>query len=159
VSARIGSGLTPTEIAAETRLPVNQVTSQLKRLSGLEYVRTANVRARSSWYSLAEPLYAIWHQMRFGRECRERMAWLVEFLKAWYSSREMMDETERLAAQLAELVKVGEKALAAEALDYRQYLADAMDEPFRGSATDSLLNDYLNSGDMNRVRAKEYSDL
>jgi DNA-binding IclR family transcriptional regulator len=89
VSARTGSGLTPTEIAAETRLPVNQVTSQLKRLSGLGYVRAANVRARSSWYSLAEPLYAIWHQMRFGRESRERMAWLVEFLKAWYSSREM----------------------------------------------------------------------
>ncbi len=38
VSARTRSGLTPTEIAAETRLPVNQVTSQLKRLSGLGYV-------------------------------------------------------------------------------------------------------------------------
>ena len=152
VSARTGSGLTPTEIAAETRLPVNQVTSQLKRLSGLGYVRAANVRARSSWYSLAEPLYAIWHQMRFGRESRERMAWLVEFLKAWYSSREMMDETDRLAARFAELVKVGEKALAAETLDYRQYLADAMDDRFRGSATDRLVNDCLDAGEMDRVR-------
>ena len=48
VSARTGSGPTPTEIAAETRLPVNRVTSQLKRLSGLGYARAANVRARSS---------------------------------------------------------------------------------------------------------------
>jgi len=152
VSARTGSGLTPTEIAAETRLPVNQVTSQLKRLSGLGYVRAANVRARSSWYSLAEPLYAIWHQMRFGRESRERMAWLVEFLKAWYSSREMLDETDRLAARFAELVKAGEGALASETLDYRQLLADAMDDRFRGSATDRLVNDYLEVGEIDRVR-------
>jgi tetratricopeptide (TPR) repeat protein len=152
VSARTGSGLTPTEIAAETRLPVNQVTSQLKRLSGLGYVRAANVRARSSWYSLAEPLYAIWHQMRFGRESRERMAWLVEFLKAWYSSREMLDETEKLAKQFAEMMRVGEKALATETLDYRQYLADAMDERFSGSATDRLINDSLDAGDIDRIQ-------
>jgi len=152
VSARTGSGLTPTEIAAETRLPVNQVTSQLKRLSGLGYVRAANVRARSSWYSLAEPLYAIWHQMRFGRESRERMAWLVEFLKAWYSSREMFDETERLARRFAALLKAGEKAQAAETLDYRQYLADAIDDRFKGSATDRLVNDCLDAGDLERVR-------
>jgi tetratricopeptide (TPR) repeat protein len=152
VSARTGSGLTPTEIAAETRLPVNQVTSQLKRLSGLGYVRAANVRARSSWYSLAEPLYAIWHQMRLGRESRERMAWLVEFLKGWYSSREMLDETERLAARFVELVKAGENALAAETLDYRQVLTDAMNARFRGSATDRLVNDCLDAGDTDRVR-------
>ncbi|HXM40518.1 MAG TPA: ATP-binding protein [Bryobacteraceae bacterium] len=158
VSARTGSGLTPTEIAAETRLPVNQVTSQLKRLSGLGYVRAANVRARSSWYSLAEPLYAIWHQMRFGRESRERMAWLVEFLKAWYSSREMLDETERLAVRFAELMRVGEKALAAETLDYRQILVDAMDARFKGSATDRLVSDYLDAGNMDRARALVRSD-
>ena len=158
VSARTGSGLTPTEIAAETRLPVNQVTSQLKRLSGLGYVRAANVRARSSWYSLAEPLYAIWHQMRFGRESRERMAWLVEFLRAWYSSREMLDETERLAVRFAELMRVGEKALAAETLDYRQILVDAMDARFKGSATDRLVSDYLDAGNMDRARALVRSD-
>src|ERR1022692_2622087 len=51
-----------------------------------------------------------------------------------------------------ELVKVGEKALAAETLDYRQYLADAMDDRFRGSATDRLVNDCLDAGEMDRVR-------
>ena len=158
VSARTGSGLTPTEIAAETRLPVNQVTSQLKRLSGLGYVRAANVRARSSWYSLAEPLYAIWHQMRFGRESRERMAWLVEFLKAWYSSREMLDETDRLATRFAEMLRIGEKALAAETLDYRQVLVEAIDARFRGSAADRLVNDCLDAGDIDRVRGIIRSD-
>jgi hypothetical protein len=90
--------------------------------------------------------------MRFGRESRERMAWLVEFLKAWYSSREMLDETERLAARFAELVKAGDKALAVETLDYRQLLADAMDDRFKGSATDRLVNDCLDAGEMDRLR-------
>jgi tetratricopeptide (TPR) repeat protein len=90
--------------------------------------------------------------MRFGRESRERMAWLVEFLKGWYSSREMLEETEKLAARFAELLKAGEKALAAETLDYRQCLADAMDARFQGSATDRLVNDCLDAGEVDRVR-------
>src|SRR5216684_4542411 len=56
VSGRTQEGLTPTEIARDTRLAVNQVSSQLKRLSDLGYVRAANVRSRNSFYSLAEPL-------------------------------------------------------------------------------------------------------
>jgi tetratricopeptide (TPR) repeat protein len=96
--------------------------------------------------------------MRFGRESRERMAWLVEFLKAWYSSREMFYEAEKLAASFAELIKVGEKALAVETLDYRQLLADAMDEPFKGSATDQLVNDCLDAEGMDRVRGIIHSD-
>jgi tetratricopeptide (TPR) repeat protein len=96
--------------------------------------------------------------MRFGRESRERMAWLVEFLKAWYSSREMFDEAEKLAGLFAELAKAGEKARAAETLDYRQYLADAMDERFKGSATDRLVNDCLDAEETNRARAILRSD-
>src|SRR2546430_5635250 len=60
ISGRTREGLTPTEIAAATRLAVNHVSSQLKRLVELGYVRAANIRGRSSYYALSEPLYAIW---------------------------------------------------------------------------------------------------
>jgi tetratricopeptide (TPR) repeat protein len=80
------------------------------------------------------------------------MAWLVEFLKAWYSSREILEETERLANQFEELMRVGQKALATETLDYRQYLADAMNGRFKGSVTDRLVNDSLDAEEMDRVR-------
>jgi DNA-binding MarR family transcriptional regulator len=65
-SSRTHEGVTPTAIAEATRLKPNQVSAQLKRLSELGYVRAANLRERNSYYTLSEPLYAIWHQMRFG---------------------------------------------------------------------------------------------
>ena len=67
VSGESNEGLTPTEMASALRLPPNQVSAQLKRLSELGYVRSANLRGRNSYYTLSEPLYAIWYQMRFGR--------------------------------------------------------------------------------------------
>ena len=59
-SSRTHEGVTPSEIAKGTRLAANVVSSQLKRLLDAGYVRTANLRGRSSFYTLAEPLYAIW---------------------------------------------------------------------------------------------------
>jgi len=49
-----------------TRLAPNQVSAQLKRLAALGYVNAVNLRGRSSYYVLSEPLYAVWHQMRLG---------------------------------------------------------------------------------------------
>jgi tetratricopeptide (TPR) repeat protein len=83
-SAGTHEGVTPTAIATALRLPPNQMSSQLKRLTDLGYVRAANLRERSSYYALSEPLYAIWYQMRFGRDARQRMQWLVSFLQVWY---------------------------------------------------------------------------
>jgi DNA-binding transcriptional ArsR family regulator len=151
VSGRTQEGLTPTEIARDTRLAVNQVSSQLKRLSDLGYVRAANVRSRNSFYSLAEPLYAIWHQMRFGRESRKRMGWLVEFLKGWYTNREIVEQTEQLAARFAELLKVGRDS-ALENLEFRRYLSAAMDTDVRAPAIDRILCDSLDANDLDKVR-------
>src|SRR5262245_27476498 len=96
VSGETNEGLTPGEIAAAVRLSPNQVSAQLKRLSELGYVRAANLRGRSSYYTLSEPLYAIWHQMRFGRNASERMKWLALFLRLWYDIRDMEMESRRL---------------------------------------------------------------
>jgi DNA-binding transcriptional ArsR family regulator len=152
ISGKTQEGLTPTQIAQETRLPANQVSAQLKRLADLGYVRTANIRSRNSYYSLAEPLYAIWHQMRFGRESRKRMEWLVEFLKHWYTSREIVEQTERLAAGFADLMKIGTIGAALENWDYRYYLSDAMETDVRSSAVDRLVCDALDANQLERVR-------
>lgn len=88
ISSKTSEGVTPTEIAEACRLTVNQVSSQLKRLSLLSYVRAANLRGRSSYYTLSESLYAIWYQMRFERDGQQRMQWLINILQALYSSEE-----------------------------------------------------------------------
>jgi tetratricopeptide (TPR) repeat protein len=151
VSGRTQEGLTPTEIAQDTRLAVNLVSSQLKRLSDLGYVRAANVRSRNSFYSLAEPLYAIWHQMRFGRESRKRMGWLVDFLKGWYTNREIVAQTEQLASGFAELLKVARDS-ALENLEFRRYLSAAMDPDVRAPAIDRILCDSLDANELDKVR-------
>jgi tetratricopeptide (TPR) repeat protein len=128
VSSKTREGVTPSEIAEATRLKANQVSSQLKRLSELGYVRTANLRERNSYYTLSEPLYAIWHQMRFGRDARQRMQWLVDFLKVWYDATEMYTESKRLDTNFREHLSAGRLREARNALDHRRYLAEAMNE-------------------------------
>lgn len=89
-------GISPTEIAQRIRMTPNQVSSQLKRLAENGYVRSLNIRGRSSFYTLSEPLYAIWSQMRFGRNAREKRNWLIQILKAIYDVQEIQKEIEKL---------------------------------------------------------------
>ncbi|MBV9469772.1 MAG: AAA family ATPase, partial [Abitibacteriaceae bacterium] len=96
ISSETHEGQTPSEIAAATRFSPQVVSSQLKRLLEQGYVRTANLRGRNSYYTLSEPLYAIWYQMRFGRDARRRMQWLVNFLKGYYDAEELGTESRRL---------------------------------------------------------------
>ncbi|MGI9107466.1 MAG: AAA family ATPase [Pyrinomonadaceae bacterium] len=147
-SSRTHEGVTPTAIAESTRLKPNQVSAQLKRLSELGYVRAANLRERNSYYTLSEPLYAIWHQMRFGRDARQRMQWLVNFLKVWYDAAEMGTESTRLEARFREHLTGGRMHDARNALDHRRYLMEAMDDSSdKFGAAESIIRSYLELGD------------
>ena len=153
VSSKTNEGLTPTEIAGAVRLTSNQVSAQLKRLSDDGYVRAANLRGRSSYYTLSEPLYAIWHQMRFGRDARERMQWLVNFLKVWYDAKEVGPESTRLESRFREFLGAGRMREARDALDHRFYLAEAMDDsPVRASTMDGVVRGYLELKDTETLK-------
>src|SRR5262245_17907164 len=93
VSGETNEALSPKEIAGALRLPPNQVSSQLKRLSAHGYVRAVNLRGRSSYYTLSEPLYALWHQMRFGQNDRKRIHRLITFLRLWYEFEEIESDS------------------------------------------------------------------
>ena len=124
---------------------MNQVSAQLKRLSGLGYVRAANLPGRNSYYSVAEPLFAIWRQSRFGREGRHRVDWLIEFLKRWYANRESGEQAELLGDRLRELLSRDKPDLD-KPIEYKRYLAAAMDRAFRGSGIDrSVQSQILNA--------------
>jgi tetratricopeptide (TPR) repeat protein len=153
VSSKTNEGLTPTDIARAVRLSSNQVSSQLKRLSDMGYVRSANLRSRSSHYVLSEPLYAIWHQMRFGRDARERMQWLVNFIKSYYDSEEMGAESVRLELRFRELLAVGRMPEAHDVLDHHRYLAQAMDDSItRAGAIDDVIRGYVDICDIDTLR-------
>lgn len=126
ISGETNEGLTPGEIATAVRLSPNQVSAQLKRLSELGYVRASNLRVRNSWYTLSEPLYAIWHQMRFGRSARERMGWLIGFLKALYTPEEMKAESSRLERRFRHHVRANHSQETHDVLEHHRYLIEAM---------------------------------
>ncbi|MBK8251768.1 MAG: AAA family ATPase [Polyangiaceae bacterium] len=74
------------EVAAITRLDVNVVTSQLSRLlkeGVLEAVEAAEGTRKA--YQIAERFFNIWYLMRAGRRQRQRLVWLVEFLRLFYN--------------------------------------------------------------------------
>jgi tetratricopeptide (TPR) repeat protein len=125
LSSETYEGQTPAQIAEATRLPPNQVSAQLKRLAELGYVRPANVRGRNSFYTLSDRLYAIWHQMRTGRDARHRMRWLVDFLRHWFEQQEIVAKLRELDEGVAAMGKSGETVKAMRVLAYMIYLADA----------------------------------
>lgn len=140
VSGKTSEGVTPSAIAAAVRLSTNQVSAQLKRLSENGYVRAVNLRGRSSYYTLSEPLYALWHQMRFGRETRERMQWLVNFLRVWYTVEERGVESERLTARF-KLAQAGAFELAIQ--DWNEALKSgrkAEDQDWPNEMSEALLS-------------------
>jgi hypothetical protein len=135
-------GQTPKQIAQATRLPANQVSAQLRRMTTDGYVRTANLRGRESYYTLSEPLFAVWYQMRFGREARERVRWLVDFLRAWYDEGELEQEVDRLGAQFQQLVAGGKDDEARQKLPHRSLLLQAVaNKTFIRQALKSLVCD------------------
>ncbi|MDX2042202.1 MAG: tetratricopeptide repeat protein [Acidobacteriota bacterium] len=154
-SGQTGEGLTPKEIAEAVRLSPNQVSTQLKRLSELGYVQAANLRGRSSYYTLSEPLYAIWHQMRFGRNARERMHWLVLFLRLWYSIEDMKMESWRLERRFRYHLKTNHTQKAQDILEHHRYLMEAMvDTPLRLQAMERIIHGHLALKDTSTVKTE-----
>ena len=123
-AARTHEGVSPTELAEAVHLPVNQVSSQLKRLVEAGYLRTAPLRGRRACYVLSEPLYALWHQMRLNPETRVRkLVWLVDFLQQWYDDRERVEEAERLFQLYEDSERSGDGPRAIAVMEHLDLLA------------------------------------
>jgi DNA-binding transcriptional ArsR family regulator len=123
-------GVTPAEIAQSIRITPQIVSAQLKRLTDQGYVQPANLRGRSSFYVLSEPLYSLWYQMRFGRDARERIAWLVNFLKAWYGDEGLGAEVNRLQSEIKELLNGGHIEHARKLLAQARLMTNAMSDEY-----------------------------
>lgn len=84
------------EVAALVRLDVNVVSSQLNRLEKqgilekVPYYPTAK-----TGFQVAERFFNIWYLMRASRRVRQRLIWLVEFLRRLYGRDELKVLAER----------------------------------------------------------------
>lgn len=76
--------------------PVNQASAQLDRLVQAGVVeKVKSGRGKRMAFQVAERFFNIWYLMRASRRVRRKLMWLVEFLRAFFSS----DELQRLAKE------------------------------------------------------------
>lgn len=151
--ARLGRPATPTEIAEETRFPVNQVNSILQRLREHGFVAPARQkRRRTTLYVVSERVFRVWHQMRFSPESRRRLEFLVEFIRIWYSTDEWTQETDRLIGEYRK--HAGEKHFteAAPYLEHLDYLIQgAPDAELTYDVEDEVVRSCVDSGDCEKA--------
>nr|MBL8412544.1 AAA family ATPase [Dechloromonas sp.] len=75
---------------------VNQASAQLDRLAQAGVVeKVKSGRSKRMAFQVAERFFNIWYLMRASRRVRRKLMWLVEFLRAFFSS----DELQRLAKE------------------------------------------------------------
>jgi hypothetical protein len=126
IFARLGRPATPTELASETRLQVNQMNSILKRLKDTGLVALApQQRRKSTLYMVSEQLFRIWHQMRYSAQGRQRLEFLIEFIRIWYSEAEWEKEADRLKNDFARNRSDVEKKASTRHIEHLQYMAAA----------------------------------
>lgn len=79
------------ELAEISGIANTTLSGQLKRLEQDGYIeKTKLPGTRRSGYQASERLFNIWHLMRNApRRVRQKLGWLIEFMRLWYSSQEL----------------------------------------------------------------------
>jgi Flp pilus assembly protein TadD len=82
--------VTASEVAADTGLETNIVSTQLTRLlrQGL-LERVDPGESKKALYQVAERFFNIWYLMRASRRVRAKLRWFIEFLRVFYDSSEL----------------------------------------------------------------------
>lgn len=115
---------TAADIASKTRLDPNAVSSQLSRLCKdgvLEKVATAEASRMA--FQVAERFFNIWYLMRASRRVRQRLVWLVEFLRLFHPGEELAQQ----ARSRFHWSPPNDTRAALREAEYRLALADAVE--------------------------------
>ena len=139
------------QLADASHVAKSSISPQLQRLQldGLIEKTPLHGTTRSG-YQAAERFFNIWYLMRFSpRRQRARLAWLVEFMRLWFSQ----DELCQMARQRLDALPIHH----AHEWDYERALADALppDAPERYTLRWRLLKDLQDC----RARLHEFFDF
>lgn len=96
---RAGGTATPADLARATRLSLNTVTTQLRRLKDAQVVEVhGGGKGRPAYYSVADQLFSTWYQMRYLRPQRRKVEMFIEVLRIWFEAEERFAALKALAA-------------------------------------------------------------
>jgi tetratricopeptide (TPR) repeat protein len=144
-----GGTAQPTDLVERTRLPLNAITTQLKRLKDAQIVELlGGGKGRAANYTVPDKLFAIWYQMRYLNQNRRRIELFVEVLRIWFEAEERL-ATVRSYAGLEGVASP--KALRDAALTTEYFAASLTDTPYASEARDHTVRRWLRSGDYNEA--------
>ena len=115
---QLDGNATPSQLAGKSKLSLNIVTSQLKRLEEARIVEVAGGgKGRPAWYSIRDRLFYTWYEMRYLQPGRRRIELFVQVLQIWFEADERMQRLHDLCAT-AKLCDKAQVAASAEAAEY-----------------------------------------
>ncbi len=79
------------DLAEISGIAVGTVSGQLSRLEAEGLIEKAQLQgSKRAGFQAAERLFNVWYLMRYAsRRLRQRLTWLVEFMRLWYSGEEL----------------------------------------------------------------------
>ena len=93
-----GGTAQPTDLVGPTRLPLNAINTQLKRLKDAQIVEVlGGGKGRAANYTVPDKLFSIWYQMRYLSQNRRRIELFVEVLRIWFEEEERVQTLRNLA--------------------------------------------------------------
>ncbi len=120
---RAGGTSTPAGLAQSTRLKLNSVTAQLRRLKDNRMVEVlGGGKGQTAYYTIPNQLFCTWYQMRYLRQNRRRIELFVEVIRAWFEAEERWAHLHGLADRARQCDGTAARSWAESA----EYFADAL---------------------------------
>ena len=149
---RAGGTATPSQLTQTARLPLNTVTTQLRRLKEAHMVEVrGGGKGRKAYYFVPDQLFRTWYQMRYLRPQQRRIEIFVEVIRIWF------DAEQRFVA-LQELVGKDKGAGKTVAMSAEYFAASLAETKYAQMARDLAVSSWLQVGDIQQA-ARSLADL
>ena len=140
-----GGTAQPADLVERTRLPLNAITTQLRRLKDAQIVEVlGGGKGRAAFYTVLDRLFVIWYQMRYLNQNRRRIEMFVEVLRVWFEAEERFATVQSLATVED---TVSPSALREAALTSEYFAASLADTPYASEARDRTVRGWLRAGE------------
>jgi hypothetical protein len=142
---RAGGTSTPAGLAQATRLKLNAVTAQLRRLKDNRMVEVlGGGKGQTAYYTIPDQLFCTWYQMRYLQRNRRRIELFVDVIRLWFEKEERLEHLRRLAKQARMCDGRRARALAESA----EYFAAALHGTSHDEAAkQAMIQLWLEAGD------------
>ncbi len=131
------------DIRTELRKPSNYISAQIRRLITEEFIEEVSGEKKKH-YQVSERFYNVYYLMRYSREGRRRLRWLVNFMQVFYTRQDYKHWAKRLGDELAQPLTEPQRM---EKLSLLQTMSMAADGSGKHAAFEAMMRDAIAHND------------